>query len=103
MLPTLTLTLTHHPPTHPHTSPPPLLPPPPPAAASAEIHERLLPGLRHLHAALAAKSAEFAHIVKIGRTHTQDATPLTLGQEFSGYTTQVGLVGVWGGAWVCCT
>ena len=42
-----------------------------------------------LHAALDAKAQEFAHIVKIGRTHTQDATPLTLGQEFSGYAAQV--------------
>lgn len=49
----------------------------------------LLPGLRKLHAALEAKRAEFAHIIKIGRTHTQDATPLTLGQEFSGYVHQV--------------
>jgi fumarate hydratase, class II len=49
----------------------------------------LLPGLRKLHAALSAKSEEFAHIIKIGRTHTQDATPLTLGQEFGGYAHQV--------------
>jgi fumarate hydratase, class II len=49
----------------------------------------LLPGLRKLHAALTAKSEEFAHIIKIGRTHTQDATPLTLGQEFGGYAHQV--------------
>ena len=49
----------------------------------------LLPGLEKLHAALAAKSHEFKDIIKIGRTHTQDATPLTLGQEFSGYTHQV--------------
>ncbi len=49
----------------------------------------LLPGLRKLHAALAAKSDEFADIIKIGRTHTQDATPLTLGQEFGGYAHQV--------------
>ena len=49
----------------------------------------LLPGLEKLHAALAAKSAEFKDIIKIGRTHTQDATPLTLGQEFSGYAMQV--------------
>ncbi|MCX7646592.1 MAG: class II fumarate hydratase [Rhodobacteraceae bacterium] len=49
----------------------------------------LLPGLRKLHAALAAKSEEFAGIIKIGRTHTQDATPLTLGQEFGGYAHQV--------------
>ncbi|MFM2356717.1 MAG: class fumarate hydratase, partial [Pseudomonadota bacterium] len=49
----------------------------------------LIPGLEKLHAALAAKSEEFKDIIKIGRTHTQDATPLTLGQEFSGYATQV--------------
>lgn len=42
-----------------------------------------------LQAALADKATAFEHIIKIGRTHTQDATPLTLGQEFSGYTTQV--------------
>jgi fumarate hydratase class II len=51
----------------------------------------LLPGLRKLHAALDAKAKAFAHIIKIGRTHTQDATPLTLGQEFSGYAHQVAL------------
>jgi fumarate hydratase class II len=50
---------------------------------------RLLPALRHLRDALRARGAAFADIVKIGRTHTQDATPLTLGQEFSGYATQV--------------
>jgi len=49
----------------------------------------LLPGLRKLQAALAAKSDEFKDIIKIGRTHTQDATPLTLGQEFGGYAAQV--------------
>ncbi|MEI6801172.1 MAG: class II fumarate hydratase [Pseudomonadota bacterium] len=49
----------------------------------------LLPGLEKLHGALAAKALEFKDIIKIGRTHTQDATPLTLGQEFSGYTAQV--------------
>ncbi len=58
-------------------------------AAALEIEDRLLPGLAHLHGALAAKAAEFDDIIKIGRTHTQDATPLTLGQEFSGYATQV--------------
>ena len=58
-------------------------------AAAMELEGRLLPALRHLHDALRAKSAAFADIVKIGRTHTQDATPLTLGQEFSGYATQV--------------
>ncbi len=49
----------------------------------------LLPGLHKLHDALVAKSVEFKDIIKIGRTHTQDATPLTLGQEFSGYAHQV--------------
>lgn len=58
-------------------------------AAVSEIDARLLPGLSKLHAALAAKAKEFDGIIKIGRTHTMDATPLTLGQEFSGYATQV--------------
>ena len=58
-------------------------------AAALEITCRLLPGLAHLHAALAKKTEEFDRIIKIGRTHTQDATPLTLGQEFSGYAAQV--------------
>jgi len=58
-------------------------------AAAVEIDRVLLPNLRHLHAALADKTSEFAAIVKIGRTHAQDATPLTLGQEFSGYASQV--------------
>jgi fumarate hydratase class II len=58
-------------------------------AAATEINRLLLPALEHLHAALAAKSKEFAAIIKIGRTHTQDATPLSLGQEFSGYAAQV--------------
>ena len=49
----------------------------------------LLPGLEKLHVALVAKSEEFKDIIKIGRTHTQDATPLTLGQEFGGYAHQV--------------
>ena len=59
-------------------------------AAAQEISQRLVPALTHLHAALKAKTREFHAIVKIGRTHTQDATPLTLGQEFSGYAAQVG-------------
>ena len=58
-------------------------------AAATEIHRRLLPALRRLRAALDDKARAFADIVKIGRTHTQDATPLTLGQEFSGYAAQV--------------
>src|SRR6202047_4890449 len=58
-------------------------------AAVEEIAGRLLPALAHLHAALEAKTKAFASIIKIGRTHVQDATPLTLGQEFSGYAAQV--------------
>jgi len=58
-------------------------------AAAVEIAQRLKPALTHLHAALDAKANEFATIVKIGRTHTMDATPITLGQEFSGYAAQV--------------
>lgn len=54
-------------------------------AAVLETHERLLPALEHLQNAISQKVAAFDRIVKIGRTHTQDATPLTLGQEFSGY------------------
>ena len=58
-------------------------------ACAEEVSHRLLPALKQLHAALEAKSKAWEHIIKIGRTHTQDATPLTLGQEFSGYTQQV--------------
>ena len=58
-------------------------------AAASEITGALLPALRSMHAELAAKAQAWDHIVKIGRTHTQDATPLTLGQEFSGYARQV--------------
>ncbi len=58
-------------------------------AAALEIERHLKPALKHLHAALEKKTKEFAKIVKIGRTHTMDATPLTLGQEFSGYAAQV--------------
>ena len=58
------------------------------ACAEQTVND-LIPALKHLHAALKAKSAAWAHIIKIGRTHTQDATPLTLGQEFGGYAQQV--------------
>lgn len=58
-------------------------------AAASETIDRLIPALDQLHAALDSKAKAFAHIVKIGRTHLQDATPLTLGQEFSGYAKQV--------------
>jgi fumarate hydratase class II len=58
-------------------------------AAATTAHDTLLPGLEKLAEGLEAKSQEFADIIKIGRTHTQDATPLTLGQEFSGYAMQV--------------
>ena len=60
-------------------------------AAAIEITGRLIPALTQLHASLEQKSKDFAKIIKIGRTHTQDATPLTLGQEFSGYAAQVKL------------
>ena len=58
-------------------------------AAYKMITEVTLPGLRRLQQALAAKAEEMAEVVKIGRTHLMDATPLTLGQEFSGYATQL--------------
>lgn len=58
-------------------------------SAVLEVHERLLPGLVRLHSALSEKAEAWADIVKVGRTHMQDATPLTLGQEFSGYAQQV--------------
>ena len=58
-------------------------------AAVVEISNSLVPALTTLHDALLAKQKEFDHIIKIGRTHLQDATPLTLGQEFSGYVQQV--------------
>ncbi|MEM7037997.1 MAG: class II fumarate hydratase [Bacteroidota bacterium] len=53
------------------------------------LHDVTLPGMRKLHATLAEKAATFMNVVKIGRTHFMDATPLTLGQEFSGYATQL--------------
>ncbi|PKO87827.1 MAG: class II fumarate hydratase, partial [Betaproteobacteria bacterium HGW-Betaproteobacteria-12] len=59
-------------------------------AAALGLRRHLLPALARLQATLADKAADFAGIVKIGRTHLQDATPLTLGQEFSGYVAQLG-------------
>ena len=59
------------------------------ACAEQIVHD-LIPALRKLHEALLLKSHAFQHIIKIGRTHTQDATPLTLGQEFGGYAMQIG-------------
>ncbi len=58
-------------------------------ACVLQLDTRLFPALKQLHQALDSKSQAFASIIKIGRTHTQDATPLTLGQEFSAYATQV--------------
>jgi fumarate hydratase, class II len=58
-------------------------------ACAEQITHDLLPALRHLHKALAKKAKAWDRIIKIGRTHTQDATPVTLGQEFSGYAMQV--------------
>jgi fumarate hydratase, class II len=60
-------------------------------AAATEIHGRLLPALRHLQEALVERSRAFAGIVKTGRTHLQDATPVTLGQEFGAYARQIEL------------
>ena len=58
-------------------------------AVSMELTQALIPALEHLQSALQKKSEAFKDIIKIGRTHTQDATPITLGQEFSGYVHQV--------------
>merc|ERR1711983_481066 len=58
-------------------------------AVAVEIHQVLLPSLKTLRNAIHEKAEEYKDIIKIGRTHTQDATPLTLGQEFSGYVTQL--------------
>jgi len=60
-------------------------------AAIYQIHQKLLPALQHMQQVLVKKTLEYQDIVKIGRTHLQDATPLTLGQEFSGYATQLKL------------
>ncbi|MCF7643936.1 class II fumarate hydratase [Bacillus subtilis] len=58
-------------------------------ATATEVTSRLLPALDHLIDALKAKEEKFVHLIKIGRTHTQDATPVTLGQEFSGYRAAI--------------
>ena len=58
-------------------------------AVAEQVVHKLVPALKTLHTALEAKQNEFKDIVKIGRTHLMDATPLTLGQEFSGYATQI--------------
>jgi fumarate hydratase class II len=58
-------------------------------AAITELRASLLPALRTLTDAFIAKQKSFEHIIKIGRTHLQDAVPLTLGQEFSGYVMQL--------------
>ncbi|MCR9126440.1 MAG: class II fumarate hydratase [Rhodobacteraceae bacterium] len=60
-------------------------------ATALTARDGLLPGLARFHGALIARQADFDHVIKIGRTHTQDATPLTLGQEFSGYAHQVAM------------
>jgi fumarate hydratase class II len=60
-------------------------------AAGEQAARTVIPALKHLQQALAAKAAAFADIIKIGRTHLQDATPVTLGQEFSGYAAQIEL------------
>src|SRR5438552_2594003 len=60
-------------------------------AAGEQAARAVIPALKHLQQALAAKAAGFADIIKIGRTHLQDATPVTLGQDFSGYAAQVDL------------
>jgi fumarate hydratase, class II len=58
-------------------------------ACAEQVVRHLIPALRHLHQALDAKAAAWRDIIKIGRTHTQDATPVTLGQEFSGFARQI--------------
>lgn len=58
-------------------------------ACVEEVHHELIPALEHMHSVFVDKSNAFKEIVKIGRTHLQDATPLTLGQEFSGYAKQI--------------
>ena len=58
-------------------------------AIAIETRDKLLPSLNLLHKELKRKSNQFKNIIKVGRTHLQDATPLTLGQEFSGYHSQL--------------
>lgn len=58
-------------------------------SAVEQVHHELIPALEGLHTALNSKANDFKDIIKIGRTHLQDATPVTLGQEFSGYATQI--------------
>ncbi|MBU2845535.1 class II fumarate hydratase [Acidithiobacillus ferriphilus] len=58
-------------------------------AAALAIHHGLLPALAHLEGELERKTGDFAHLIKVGRTHLMDAVPLTLGQEFSGYVAQL--------------
>lgn len=58
-------------------------------AAALAFNDKLIPAVRHLRAVLAAKMDAFKDVIKIGRTHLQDAVPMTLGQEFSGYVTQL--------------
>jgi fumarate hydratase, class II len=58
-------------------------------ACAEDVVTVLIPALQHLHRAIDQKARDWAHIIKIGRTHTQDATPVTLGQEFSGYAQQI--------------
>ena len=58
-------------------------------ATVVQVHRKLIPCIEHLLKAIEQKSAEWENIIKIGRTHTQDATPITLGQEFSGYAFQL--------------
>ncbi len=60
-------------------------------ATGEQLHHALLPALKHLHKALNKKARQWNKIIKIGRTHTMDATPLTLGQEFGGYAAQIEL------------
>lgn len=58
-------------------------------SAVASVERKLMPALKKLHAAFAAKSSEFSDVIKSGRTHLMDATPITLGQEFGGYAAQI--------------